>query len=433
MKVNFNCSASALPQKAAEIRQTVSTLVKEAGKISELPRFSSPEMVMARTLNTMALRQTKHPTVFKFPKATPEDLKRLTSQTIEDSYKRVSWQNPKDGKFYHILKEGELENGDIAVRILNEDGSFLKNANITPKRIVIIDDFDSRHYDYDMTHGEMVTIFAQRYNPFAKIEIINKGPVAPNDERYYRIYNDLLKRIDNGEQIDFISCSHGAMAFTTDKRLRRPEMAIKPLAETATRGPRVLYSAGNEDSYAKECTNQVLLCTPNVEGVGSLSPVTHKVSDFSASRNSFFTQHYEVGEYNLRPTPYGANITGLYGTDLAISHPKYKNETEGNFIIGKSTTRVDKLGQKISDEILEMRKKKLDIFRSGHLNIEELNRIDDRVRVLEKRKIRLNNLKSDARIEDGKYELKTRFRGTSFSTPVRTAKLALNEMLKDVI
>ena len=100
-------------QTAEVVRDIIPAKVAET--LSELPRFSSPEMVMARTLNKIAIKGTRAPKTFTFSKATPQDLKRLTSNTIADSYSRVTWTNPKDGKIYHILKESELTNGNIAV------------------------------------------------------------------------------------------------------------------------------------------------------------------------------------------------------------------------------------------------------------------------------------------------------------------------------
>ena len=113
---------------------------------------------MARTLNKIAIHSVKSPKKFTYPKASHEDLKRLTSTTLEASYQRAVWTNPKDGKIYHLLKEKELDNGNIAIKILNEDGSFNKNAEITPKKILILDNFDTKD-KYGLSHGELVSTF----------------------------------------------------------------------------------------------------------------------------------------------------------------------------------------------------------------------------------------------------------------------------------
>lgn len=76
-------------------------------------------MKQAREMNKIASRQIKSPITSNFSKATAEDLRRLTSTSIEDSYSRVQWTNPKDGKIYNLLKQGEREDGKILVRILD--------------------------------------------------------------------------------------------------------------------------------------------------------------------------------------------------------------------------------------------------------------------------------------------------------------------------
>lgn len=90
-------------------------------------------------MNKIASRQIKSPITSNFSKATAEDLRRLTSTSIEDSYSRVQWTNPKDGKIYNLLKQGETEDGKILVRILDQDGAFVKETTIMPKEIAILD------------------------------------------------------------------------------------------------------------------------------------------------------------------------------------------------------------------------------------------------------------------------------------------------------
>lgn len=163
-----------------------------------------------------------------------------------------------------------------------------------------------------------------------------------------------------------------------------------------------------------------------------LSPQTHKLSKFSSSRNSFFTQHYEVGEHYIRPTEYGANITGLQGTDIVINNPKYKQEVENNILIGKTKERVDKLLEKIKAEIKEVQQKRVRLM-IGKIDFNELRKFEQRENTLEQRKIKLIRLMVTTPLENGKYESTEKFYGTSFSTPIRTAKLALTDMLQDVI
>ncbi|MBR1460096.1 hypothetical protein IJ596_00475 [bacterium] len=142
----------------------------ENGKIFALPRFITPEMQEARAMNQIAIRQAKAGNVVRtYPKATSKDLIRLTSETIEDTYSRVEWTNPKDGKLYNLLKQGETEDDKVIVRILDEEGAFIKEVQLEPKNIKILDDFSSGT-DYIkssssmfdvMTHGDIVATFAK--------------------------------------------------------------------------------------------------------------------------------------------------------------------------------------------------------------------------------------------------------------------------------
>ena len=429
-----------LPQKTQNsfIRQTAEVVgdiipAKVTETLTELPRFSSPEMIMARTLNKIAIKGTKISKTFKFPKATPQDLKRLTSGTIKDSYSRVTWTNPKDGKIYHILKESELPDGNIAIRILNEDGSFLKNACIKPKKIIVIDDFEQNKMSvYGISHGEIVTTFLRRNNPFAQIETINTGLADTMNPRFFEPFKQILQRIKSGEKIDYISCSKGAICYSTGKNMRGKVPQFQPITDVADSGTRVLFAAGNSVDNPTGTANQVLLLADKIEGVGSISPQTHKLSNFSSARNSFFTQHYEVGEHYIRPTEYGANITGLSGTDIVIDNPKYKQEVEKNIIIGKTKERVDKLLEKIKDEIKEIQQKRVGLIK-GRIDFNEFRKLEQRENTLEQRRIKLVRLMGATPLENGKYEATEKFFGTSFSTPIRTAKLALTDMLQDVI
>ena len=77
-------------------------------------------------MNKIASRQIKSPITSNFSKATAEDLRRLTSTSIEDSYSRVQWTNPKDGKIYNLLKQGKQKMGKSSFEFLDQDGAFVK-------------------------------------------------------------------------------------------------------------------------------------------------------------------------------------------------------------------------------------------------------------------------------------------------------------------
>ena len=106
-----------------------------SGKVYELPRFCTQEMQQARKLNQIAIKQAKQPISTTFSKATADDLRRLTSETFEDSFSRVRWTNPRDGKVYYLLKQSETGDGNILVRILDHEGAFINKEPAERGRI----------------------------------------------------------------------------------------------------------------------------------------------------------------------------------------------------------------------------------------------------------------------------------------------------------
>ncbi len=95
----------------------------------DIPRFPSVDMCEALQMNTIAKNKRYQELSHKIPqKATDKDLNRLLSDNIDDSYNRAIWINPKNSKGYYLLKEDEAKNGNIKLRILNEEGAFVKNA-----------------------------------------------------------------------------------------------------------------------------------------------------------------------------------------------------------------------------------------------------------------------------------------------------------------
>lgn len=450
------------------------------GKSFALPRFCTEEMKEARQMNKIAIHQAKAGKVAKnYPKATLQDLKRLTSETIEDSYSRVEWTNPKDGKIYNLLKQGETKEGKIAIRILDEEGAFVKEAELTPKKIIIIDDISQKenlsfsdNFGLDCAHGDGVQIFAKRNNPFANYEIINNSDdsfiakfLLPEDKLEAAI-RKIITKIETGEKIDFINFSWGCeknlneyikkygkdffqlqknseylMMSEEMNEVRNLFKLLSKLNDLAKeKGIRILNAAGNggKNSQGME------LFFENIEGVGSLSN-KGKISNFSASRSSKFTQHYELGEYEIVATPKGINITGKKGTDIPVVSKYHESEF---------------LGKNIKDTIIPN-----DLFNKllvAHKNFEKDRRLyhqewaelfkEYRQKYLfsteQAEKIGFSNpqLKSEyihiprgfVFSIDKKGKLipfipNKDYSGTSFSTPVRTAKLALNDMMEGVL
>ena len=340
-------------------------------------------------LNKIAIRQAKAGKVERiYPKASPQDLKRLTSETIEDSFSRVEWTNPKDGKIYNLLKQGQTEDGNIIIRILDEEGAFIKEAQIKPKQIAILDIFGTDR----LRHGDRVMTYAKRHNPFAtytKLEyedMSDKKAInacinalknnhfdyinfsSGNAIRLYDVTN-FLKQLSPKElskigisrsmqknlQVNKVKIedlrNYYIKALQEYPQLRSSEDELVLLLDSlCANDTRVLVACGNDYGYQ---VNKYLYTGENLEGVASLS-ANGKLSAFSSSKQKGYIKHCEVGEYRIQETPFGYNFTGIKGTDAQ-----------------KTKLPYDDVGDK-----------------------------------------------SD---------------GTSFATPVRTAKLALNEMLEGIL
>ncbi len=388
------------------------------GKTFALPRFCTVEMKQAREMNKIASRQIKSPITSNFSKATAEDLRRLTSTSVEDSYSRVQWTNPKDGKVYNLLKLGETEDGKVLVRILDSDGAFVKETTIKPKEIAILDNSYGSAFELpyiyelggmknenlptelgELSHAKAVEIFAKRSNPFARYTIFETGYHSGSS----RINNDKvishLKTLQQGKKYDYVNCSIGSETFDVTETC---EPIYKKVCEevdklNSLRGSRILFASGNSDGgiFRSKAVNRFLLNSNTAEGVGSLDK-QGVVSMFSSSKNSKFCQHYEQGEFLITQTSNGINITGQAGTDIVFS--------EKNPFVGM------KLG-----DILEACNEKPELWKY----MQKLS------------------FKDGGESYDDIAELffppNMRIAGTSFATPIRTAKLALNDMMEGVL
>ncbi len=330
-------------------------------KFRTIDVFANKAGKTARRLNQLAIKELKTESMeYTFPKATVEDLKRLTSKKIEDTYKRVAWTNPKDGKVYHILEEGRNKEG-ISVRILSSEGKFIKNAILKPKTIVIFDQFKNLGWLKDLlklkrdsypSHGEIVETYLRRTNPFATIkrlehkknifeQIKYRGslPVYLTEKRF----EELSKSIKNGKKVDYISmsevavCDIGHLAHSNSNMQKVAiehniiEKNFNGLAKIFKsiihRGGRIFMSAGNEIENPNQKVN-AFLAIDGIEGVGSLAR-NGKIAKDSASRKSIFTQHYEQRNFQGKIVEedgkiIGINITGKSGAELPYNK-KYQH------------------------------------------------------------------------------------------------------------
>ena len=373
-----------------------------------------------------------------YPKAIPQDLKRLTSETMEDSYSRVEWTNPKDGKIYNLLKQGETKDGKVVVRILDEQGAFVKNAELTPKKIVMVDAHtDVSSFDHnELTHANAVYKYIKRNNPFAKIEYhdvtkqtstFNGYKCDIDSSKLAQAYNYIGDSIKQGEKIDYVTTSIGnEVSEDMDKFVAHfvDVDALKELSLASKGKTRIIFSSGNDGALK----SNVFLSAETAAGVGALTP-QGKITSFSASRNSKYTQHYEQGEFDIRATEYGYNITGRPGTD--IPYPNNLTQTE----IKKINEAYEKMQAKW--ENIRQRVNKLQSYsimrQEDH--IKRYNLLEDifyrsaqKYKACEQKHKEILNI-----VERINCLLKDKVIGTSFSTPIRTAKLALNDMMRDVL
>ena len=226
-------AAQDLASKRAHLLQTKPEIhginprgvIEEIGEIVEFPRFSSIEMQTAQQMNKIALRQAKTGIQRTFAKATPEDYQRLTSTRIKDTYARAEWTNPKDGKVYHILKEYVTKNGKIKVRILDSEGAFIKEAELAPKIIAIPDVYNVESKYFGLSHGDIVTTFAKRHNPFARYVPFNVSLMKLHNQTELR---EIVEYINKGNRIDYISGSIGRFVDGEYKKVKEISQYIKP-------------------------------------------------------------------------------------------------------------------------------------------------------------------------------------------------------------
>ncbi|MDR1168992.1 MAG: hypothetical protein LBK53_08935 [Heliobacteriaceae bacterium] len=382
-------------------------------------------------MNQIAIRQAKNPIKYEFPKATAEDLRRLTSESIENSYKRVAWTNPKDGKVYHLLEQARTDDGKVLVRILDHEGAFVKEAALTPKKVVIIDDYSAKLNgvliaNKEFSHGELVETYFTRNNPFAQLETISVDLFYnPKFDPLKHNLRKLSRRLNNGETFDYLSISIGNKQKVNDLQLTKQTLSnMKIYNRISGKGVRILKSGGNNE---KDSCDAIFAAAKQIEGVGSLS-FKGKVSNFSSSRK--FSQHFEKGEYGVVCTSGGINITGLPGTDIRSTF------SSNNRFLGKTKLEVENHAKELDEQIENLQKSSTKIFRQARQETGETRKLleekafalQDKEKILSTQRIKIDKDFNEY-INLGGYNID----GTSFSTPTRTAKLALNDMMEGVV
>lgn len=288
----------------------------------DIPRFPSVDMCEALQMNTIAKNKRYQELSHKIPqKATDKDLNRLLSDNIDDSYNRAIWINPKNSKGYYLLKEDEAKNGNIKLRILNEEGAFVKNATIQPQKVILTDLYlDKQHYTdikgISLSHTDIIETLAHRFNPFAKYQFKEitsdtdikhlKGEITPNTTCISASYGIFTNTKPHSTSRDFRD------DYIKDFTSQNPEDAkVLNILNDLTSKTRFLAGAGNngEEKVA------LYLMKTGCEGVGGLNKIGEP-DIFSSSRDLTLTQHYEPFSFDITTTKEGLNITGLKGTDI---------------------------------------------------------------------------------------------------------------------
>jgi len=394
--------------------------------------------------------------------ASLEDKEILFSKKPETAKKWTHWINPKTGRTYIVINKKDNKDGTKTARILDCDGNFIKEADIKPKKIIQIDNFNGRtSLDYGgniaFSHGEVVRCYLERNNPLADIESINIGDVSTKeieDGPYVAAFEDILLRLMDGEKIDVINCSFGAdfkpaqdedAMFTSNglKEVLNKEFSkdvankIIPLLEEITKfGTRVVFAAGNEgkDYVSLE------FGADGVDVVGAIND-DGTVCDFSSARN--FAKHYERGIYTYRAQKYGINATGKPGADFSYEGTAYEpfmGKKPEEFLVSKDELKEYK---KLNDLRKSNKLGRFEYNTRASKYTEKLFRLEDCGKNFKGIELDPFNtyfypkksllLTTDSNGFLVPVLLRRACNGTSMSAPVRSAKIALNETMQEIL
>lgn len=303
---------------------------------AEIQRFTSKDMQEARIMNKFAVEELGSGRKELFKKASAEDLAILCDNNPESCFLRVHWVNPKDGREYYLLKKGISDDGKQIIKILDKDGGFVKEAAVNKKKIIVFECFsDKKDKDFNnFTHSDLMSLFVKRYNPFAEVKVHSWKDELKIDE-------SMLKELDSDTAA--ISCAFSKGKIVEEKsrfkqwyykffnkkiRINPKELSVELHDSISKEGVnfdkipphiRIFMAAGNigKNGYNKYLTLK------NVEGVGALN-ATKNVADYSSSRNSFFTQHYENGEFLVIEMPDRFKISGINEIEIPHESDKFR-------------------------------------------------------------------------------------------------------------
>lgn len=424
--------------------------------------------------NVFALNSIKRNAQNYYPDATDSDIEILTDTSFEAPSKRVTWFNPKNCKVYNLIKVGINSDGSIRIKILDEKGKFIKTADIEPKTVLIIDKFkEPAYYIRDgnfriqqtphIPHGQMVARYAFVNNPFANYIYADIQEEYDKDGNIRCALKKLTEKYKNADEINFSwadiypnefykyfanknfssyneIASKIAKSFEDNDEVKSVFADIEDTAEIvdlvntlANQGTKIFVSAGNG---GKESFNIVLLAK-NVEGVGSLDE-NGQISEFCSSRKGGLTRHFEQGEYIMKAVKDGINYTGGNHCDFKC------NLSEIFPLTGKKLSSC-RISEKEFKDLIEYKKR-------GERKFYELfGELADKEKVMSvKQAYTLFNTEYEDNYKqiylaigdwtpykvNSAEELTpclTKIKGTSFTSPIRAARYALNMSMDGII
>lgn len=349
--------------------------------------FGSSDGQIARELNKTAKYKDpqspyyREPCASFYPEASNEDLKLLLSGKQEDLLKKCTYIDPKSLNEYNILLKSKNPDGTLTVKILDVNGKFRKEGKITPKNVIVLDNFSgpTTAMLYDGTekipHGEVVKGLIQKSNPFNNYEFIDTN-IGNNRLDTLNALREILHRVKNGENIDAICGSYAREVnleqlenITGLKLKNKPMIYVKKMLretldklsdmsdielenhfkniledfkpeyiqdlrdflevneelqiydELKKHGVKVFLGAGNGRNAANREGTEIInynLFSDGAHGVGALD-CKDNAANYSASRKTIFTPHYEKGDICIEFREGGFNFAGGAGFDIPYS------------------------------------------------------------------------------------------------------------------
>ena len=415
--------------------------------------FATKEGKEARAMNLAALKGIKGAPLEKPVAKYSEDIKLLSSNDADMVKKWTQWINPSSGKMYTVIRKKDNPDGTILVRVLDETGELVKEKNIKPKNMVVIDMFD----DEIFAHGQYTDKIIERNNPLCNTECINVSyfgsPYAPKVIRWLK---KILKAMEGGKKIDAINlCVGGAKSFNStnevNELVKKSYPAAKqllfnyegeekmlqdeiiPLIQKITDdGVRVVVAAGNSSK------GEDIVYWYGIDGVDFVGALNQngQLSYYSSSRP--FCKHYETGDFNVQVLKNGVNITGKPGVDISYKNtwfePLQGKKPEDCLISSKESRELEEIMEKYPD---------LDIGEG--IDKEEYDKIIEKYGD----KIVCTGDNKYAKAFDPMYTSdvittdecgymipflkRHQICGTSFAAPQRTARITLNETMKEIL